>query len=488
MAPTTFNPAAHAPLTDLGERLRELAGDAAYRAGRDYLRKGKVQDGAVAMNSAHATVKGSTEYRVTVSFPSVEDTKVSCTCPAHRRSAYCKHVVALCAALLEQPAAFAVLDVLPEPPATKKAPARRGASSKGSKKAEPAALRTAGLEVLDRLLTELTDGGLMQLGPDKVALIEQCAELVRALKLRRLGNLLMALRRAVAGPAGVHGAASVDGAAFARLLLDLYLCRTATGAQLAGTVALDPRLAEDLLGKTWRAGELEPVTGLELVQVAATTESDGEFTIESSHLVDLASGAVYVERQITPIRLRGNPKAQHGVRLLVDEAGLYPGLAPRRIRLARTRRAPLRAEDVGRLVDGAVGDLSDVRRRLIERAAVPFGEAEVAVLFRPSLLFGPAKQDAEDDGQQPKGRRGGRAISERTIGGEDGAGRFLTVSLPSTLADELAVIAQAPGTFALFGTVSLGADGVAMRCLSVVVSAGSPVWQGGRGRIVPEAW
>jgi len=52
---------------------------------------------------------------VTVSFPSVESAKVSCTCPAHRRSKYCKHVVALCTALLEQPAAFAVLDVLPEP-------------------------------------------------------------------------------------------------------------------------------------------------------------------------------------------------------------------------------------------------------------------------------------------------------------------------------------------------------------------------------------
>jgi hypothetical protein len=488
MAPTAFDPAAHAPLTDLGERLRELAGDAAYRAGRDYLRKGKVQDGAVAVSSAHATVKGSTDYRVTVSFPSVEDTKVSCTCPTHRRSKYCKHVVALCAALLEQPATFAVLDVLPEPPTTKKAPARRGASSKAGKKAEPAALRTAGLEVLDRLLTELTDGGLMQLGPEKVALIEQCAELVRALKLRRLGNLLMELRRAVAGQGGANGASHVDGAAFARLLLDLYLCRTATGAQLAGTVALDPRLAEDLLGKTWRAEELEPVTGLELVQVAATSESDGEFTIESSYLADLASGAVYVERQITPIRLRGNPMVQHGVRLLVDEAGLYPGLAPRRIRLARTRRAALRAEDVERLVGGAADDLSDLRRRLIERAAVPFGEAEVAVLFRPSALFGPTKKDTDDDGPQRIGRRGGRAVSDRTIGAVDGAGRFVAVSLPSTLADELAVIGQAPGTFALFGTITLGADGLALRCLSAIVSAASPVWQGARERIVPEAW
>ena len=49
MSPTQFDPAAHPPLTGLGTRLRELAGDAAYKAGREYLRKGRVQDGAVAL-------------------------------------------------------------------------------------------------------------------------------------------------------------------------------------------------------------------------------------------------------------------------------------------------------------------------------------------------------------------------------------------------------------------------------------------------------
>ena len=59
MTPTQFDPATHPPLTDLGERLRELAGDAAYKAGRDYLRKGRVQDGTVAETAAYATGLGS---------------------------------------------------------------------------------------------------------------------------------------------------------------------------------------------------------------------------------------------------------------------------------------------------------------------------------------------------------------------------------------------------------------------------------------------
>ena len=43
-----FDPSRHAALLALGERLRELAGDAAYGAGRDYLRQGMVKDGTVA--------------------------------------------------------------------------------------------------------------------------------------------------------------------------------------------------------------------------------------------------------------------------------------------------------------------------------------------------------------------------------------------------------------------------------------------------------
>jgi hypothetical protein len=511
VTPTQFDPAAHPPLNDLGGRLRELAGDAAYKAGRDYLRKGRVQDAAVAETAAYATVKGSTEYRVTVAFPSVETTKVTCTCPAHRRNKYCKHVVAVCTALVEQPAAFSVIDALPEPPSVKKsAPRKRGAAA--AAKVDPAEMRAAGLGVLDRLLTELADGGLAQLGPEKAALIEQCAELVRALKLRRLGNLLMQLQRAIAdpgvlaapnlrallaaAPAPIPGnlAAAIQnrrgdpdagrGAAFARLLLDLYLCRAATGAHLEGKVALDPRLAEDLVGKTWRAEELEPVAGLELVQVALTHENDGEFVVETSYLVDLASAEIYAERQITPARLRSAPpKAHHRVRLVVEEAGLYPGLAPRRIRLGRARRAPLRVEDVERLVAGAATDLAEVQRRLVERAAVPFGRPEVAVLFRPAMLLAPPWHGKNVDPRTPE--RAALPVDE-TVGALDGAGRFLTVTLFGFSADGLAAATAAGEPFALFGIATLRESGLTLRCQSVVGAIPPGASRGASGRIYPE--
>jgi hypothetical protein len=465
-----FDPSADATLTDLGDRLRELAGDGAYRAGRDYLRKGKVRDGAVAGSQAYATVAGSTDYRVTLAFPSLEATKVTCTCPAHRRSKYCKHVVAVCTALLEQPATFAVLDEIPAPPAPKKQV--RARSAEKAPKTDPAALRASGLEVVDRLLAELADGGLVQLGADKLSLIAQAADLVRALKLRRLGNLLMQLQQVVAGQ---H---KIDEAGFARLLMDVYLCRAATGAQLAGTVSLDPRLADDLIGKIWRAEELEPIGGLELIEVATSHEGDTEFVVDTSYLVDLGSGETYAERQITPLRLRNAARTVpgHRMRLLVDEAGLYPGLAPRRIRLNQTRREPLRTEDIDRLLAGAVTDLTDVRRRLIERAAVPFGQPEVVVLFRPATVLA-----SPEDGLAP----------DRPAGAVDMAGRFLTIewgeAWAGAPAGSLSTImsgAQADGSpIGLFGSVSLGEQGLVLRCLSLI----GPTARGQFGRILPEA-
>jgi hypothetical protein len=371
--------------------------------------------------------------------------------------------VAVCTALLEQPAAFTVVDALPEPPTRKTAgrSPRRAAAAK----TEPAELRAAGLQVLDRLLVELAEGGLVQLGPEKAALIEQCAELVRALKLRRLGNLLMQLQRAVADPRLLAASDPTGGSAFARLLVDLYLCRAATGAALAGASELDSRLAEDLVGKTWRAEELEAVSGLELMQVAATREDDGDFVVETSYLVDLASREIFAERQITPSRLRSAPKPQHRLRLLVDEAGLYPELPPRRIRLSRFRRAALRVEDVERLVAGATDDVTEIQRRLVARASVPVGRPEVAVLFRPSAILTPPEAAAPTGAAA---RRPVRTSAIATFGAEDASGRFVAASMAGVSAETLAAVLPAERPCALFGLATLGDAGLTLRCLAVI--------------------
>jgi hypothetical protein len=355
---------------------------------------------------------------------------------------------------------------MPEPPKAK-AGGRGGRGAGGKReKAAPAQLRAAGLETVDRLLAELADGGLMSLGPDKAALLAGAGELIRSLKLRRLGNRVLALQRAAAGPATgpprrgpASTGATLEAAGFAELLVDAYLTRKATGAHLDGRVALDPRLAEDLLGRTWRDEELEPVAGLELIEVGFTQTDDGEFRVETSYLADLASGEVYAERAITPIRLHSAPKARHRLRLLVDEAGLYPGVAPRRLKLRRVRRAALAAEHVDRLLAAAPVDVSELRRRLVERQQIPFGPVEVATFFRPTALLTRARQ----------------------VGAVDAAGCFLELAWPDAWTDQLPPILPPLGRYALFGLLSLAEVGPRLGCLSVV---GALEW--GRGPIYPD--
>ena len=449
-----FDPASYPALTQLGVGLRSLAGDASYAAGRDYLRKGLVKHGAVAVSeagvTAYATVSGSTDYRVSVSLGAA-DAKVTCTCPAHRRNKYCKHVVALCVALGERAGDFAVGEAPPEAQAApKRAPRAKG--TKRAKASDPseAERRESGLTTVDRLLDELADGGLAGLGPDKVALLSRAADLVRALKLRRLGNLLMALRHAA-----VRDRASLEGGGFARLLADLYTTRRATGAHLAGAAQMDAELAEDLLGRTWRDDELEPVGGLALLEVGATRADDGEFRVETSYLADMATGKLYAERQITPSRLRAQPKARHRHLLAVEHALLFPGTATRRIRLQRFRHEPLTAEDVSRLVARLPASAAHARAALVERLSEPFGATEAPVVFCPAALL------------MREGRRS--AV--------DAAGHALELECAPRWLEGLAPLLPQAGEYALFGVMRLADDGPRLHCVSAV--SGAFAWSDG---------
>lgn len=439
---------AHPALRDLGGRLRELAGDAAYTAGRDYMKKGLVKQASVAGTKAYASVSGSTDYRVTIDF-TADELKVVCTCPAHRRSKYCKHVVAVSCLLLEKPEQFTPTDPPPEVPAAPKAAAKKSGTSR-KKAPEVGELRAAGLETVDRLLAELASGGLMALGPDKAALIAAAGELVRSLKLRRLGNLIVRLQHS----------ADLTADQFADLLVDLWLTRQAVGAHLDGRAALEPRVAEDLLGKTWRDEELESVTGLQLFEIAYTSANDGEFQIETAYLADAATGDVYAERLITPMKMGTSTKGRFRHLMLLDEGGLYPGAAPRRIKVRRMRRAPLTGGHVAQFLEHTPTTVAELRRLLVERLSEPFGPPELPVLFRPAALV------AQGD----------------LVGALDGASQFAELVMPEKWRSELPGLLPEAGRYALFGLLEQAGRGLRLRCLSVI----SDQLQWGRGPVYPD--
>jgi len=449
--PPPFDPGAHPNLTDLMTQLPELAGAAAFREGTVYFAKGLVQQTTVGGASAYATVKGSADYRVSVGFG--DPVKVTCTCPAHRRNRHCKHVVALCTALVQSPETFTVVEAPAEEPAKPEKRPRAPRTNKGAP--QTAELRAAGLDVVDRLLAELADGGLLALGPEKASLIAQAGELARALKLRRLGNLIVRLQDAVPATGGV----GLDETAFAHLLVELELTRRASAASLRGDVALDPALAEDLLGKTWREDDLEPITALDLIAVGFRTVRDREFVVETAYLSDLRDGSLYAEKAITPARMwrgrRGMAPAR--LRLTVAEAGLYPGPAPRRIRLKRWERAPLTADLIRGLVDRAKADYSELPRRCGERLAVPVADADVVALVR-------AERIGQDAGH---------------VYAVDARGIALPLQWPSRAPADVPACLRSDGPVGIFGLVHAGQGHVALEVLSVIgdrlAGGGEPV-------------
>jgi hypothetical protein len=303
--------------------------------------------------------------------------------------------------------------------------------------------RRDGLALVDRLLDEIAAGGVGALGREQLALLTNAAETVRALKLRRLGNRLMALRHLAAD----GGESAADPGRFATLLADICVTRQVLGAYLEGTSGFDPALAEELVGKTWRERDLERVTGLELMAVAEDVNDDGEFRIESTYLVDLPTGELYVERQITPRGLRGERRPARRLRLFVDEAGVYPGVAPRRLKLLRVRRASVSVADVRRVVDGAVGEVAEVWRRVVERLAMPVGAPELAIVFRPAALV------AQGD----------------RVAAADRYGRTLPLDWPAAWSKHaLGILPEATGRYALVGLAGLGDGGPELRCVAIV--------------------
>jgi len=283
-----FDPAVFPALLALGQHIRELAGEAAYRAGRDYLRQGMIHNPTISDTQAMAAVRGSTDYRVSISFAGTAAAKVTCTCPAHRRSKHCKHVVAVSVALVEEPRLFEIVPPSDIPVIAPPQRKRRDPTAKQQAEALKGDQQQAGLELVDRLLDELAGTGMSGLGPEQLTLLASVAETVQGLKLRQLGHGLMGLRRLVVE----HANEDATPAAFANQLAELAFLRQVIGASLRGQVELEPGLAEELIGKTWRAKDLEQVTGLELVTLARETHDDGAFRFESMYLVNLPTNEI----------------------------------------------------------------------------------------------------------------------------------------------------------------------------------------------------
>ncbi len=359
-----------------------------YTKGLGYFRNGAVSDGWRTSSSLHASVAGSASQPYQTSAGPREDGSYwgRCSCPAARRQGLCKHAAALLVAWAERPEMFA-LRAEPETRGEEGPKLESHAKRARAPKADRRTLLEEGLEKAEALLVDLCSQGLLSVTREQVEMIGSLAETLEAHKLRRLGRQVAEVREAAAS--AQKDDSRFDERGWARLLGDSWFVLAATRKAMAKEDDPQNPELEELVGKTWLEKDLRRVADLDLLELAyQTAVLPSGFRVETSYLLDLADGALYTEKQITPLKLKDTPrKRSYSLPLRVASAGIYPGYAPLRIKLIEAQEVP----GVVRLWDRAM-ELSEtsataLRQRLAQSTAGPVAPREVYSLFRPASIL-----------------------------------------------------------------------------------------------------
>ncbi len=351
-----------------------------YRNGESYFKQNKVTDTWQTEDSLHALVAGSGDkpYQVSVRLDGV--TLVPrCTCPAHRRRPFCKHVAATLIAWARVPERFTLREAATAPSVESRP--RRAPKPKSDARQ----VQLEGLDKVEVLLVELATYGLLAPTEAHATRVNDLAHAVESHKLRRLARLVGRLGGML--EAAVKNARSLDETAYAELLADAWLTLQATRRALTDPSA-DPTSLEDLVGKTWREGDLERRERVRLVELSYETVTlDTGFIVDTSYLLALDDGALYTEKQIVPAQLKKQPrKASYNGRL-EGSIGLYPGAAPRRIKLLAVSEAPLTAHDWQQALIYAERSTANLFRQFQAVAADPLALPEACAFFAPARCW-----------------------------------------------------------------------------------------------------
>lgn len=325
---------------------------------------------------------GGTPYRVAIAFDDRGGARARCTCMAARSRPFCKHAAGLLVAWAQAPASFAVAE---RPPPGEGGGARRRAVRTG--KTDAGALMRAGVEQIERMVRDLAATGLATVTGARVDEMRTLAGGLRETGLRRMSARTLELANLVE-PAVRR--AAIDSGRFAEVMCDALLTVRKLERHLAGE-ALEARHVEELIGKTWRKADREPVSGLDLVEYAfaVRTTADG-FLIRESRLFDLAGGGHYSEKQILPAMIvkRTPAKRSHAGQVLRRaEAGVYPGFAPRRLDLVRSEAEPLTAAALEALVERALPDVGAALAAFQEHRKDVFAPDRLPVAVRVDTLL-----------------------------------------------------------------------------------------------------
>lgn len=183
------------PSINLGaSRAEDACGSTNWKHGQEYLARGAVNNPWRSEQVLHAEVKGSgaKPYQVAAEVTD-RSLKPRCSCPAARRSPFCKHVAALLGLWLTRPEDFVAGQGTPHQADEKPGKLKKGATKSPSRNE----LITTGLDTAENFLKDLTERGLLGLSPQQVENMGQVAATLEGYKLVRLARQVRVLQKSL---------------------------------------------------------------------------------------------------------------------------------------------------------------------------------------------------------------------------------------------------------------------------------------------------
>ena len=343
------------PLTD--DTLQRVAPDAgSLQNGRDLVRKKAFSDLGVSADGTWLLGKckgsGKEPYSVSVDLANDSAPVGRCTCPS--RKFPCKHALGLMVVYLTGPGQFGKA----EPPeelqakrekqvsrAEKKAAATEAPAPRKVNKAalaKKAKAQRDGLDLLEKLLTDLVAGGQWFEQSRLDRLDRQAKQMADAY----LPGAMFVLRRLVL-LGREDGLPDEERTARAADLIGHLWATVQKGRDyLDNKLAADENQAEadavmeEVLGTVWQLADLKEKgyarQNLNLLELAFERYDDQarEQRVETSHLLDLGDGSVHAAITYRPFKgMQNIPEQPSWMQpITVAEAGVYPGFINRRIR------------------------------------------------------------------------------------------------------------------------------------------------------------
>ncbi len=364
------------------EEVRGLCDHTTFQNARQIVASGAIHETARTEAALFARVIGTKPYIVTIRF-SKDRVTAKCTCPASRSARLCKHAVAVLIVWAESPERFMLGESETAQPQRAKPPAAPRARRE---KVERSTLQVRSVLLTLKLALHLARKGMLSATSEHIAQLRQIAENLAAQKTRRLAQSVAWIADLLQDSDSTGGSDLEE--TYVELLAGLWLTARALQEHYEGRRLLPPEQREEMVGHTWRDGDLvvrENVRLMELAYESLVTPKG--FRLDISHLIDLDDGTLYREMKIVPLHIRSAVSEYKPPRprpFLAHRVGIYPGYPPRRIKIFSEEVLPGPLDWRQALQPYAMRSVLAMRRAFCAHVADPFAPPVLTAIVAPA--------------------------------------------------------------------------------------------------------